>query len=154
MPTLNPTPKPTFRDLDAAECHALLANHNVGRLALSHRDRVDIVPIHYVFDDGWLYCRTAAGNKLEMATHNRWVAFEVDEVEALFSWRSVVVKGGLYLLRGDGSEQERALYDRGVTMLQKLIPETIGPMDPLPERAIIFRVHVDEMTGRSASTSK
>lgn len=147
-----PTPKPIFRDLDTAECHAILAKHNVGRLALSHKDRVDIVPIHYVFDDGWLYCRTAAGNKLEMATHNRWVAFEVDEIEALFSWRSVIAKGGLYMLRGDGSEQERTLYDRGVAMMRKLIPETMTPNDPLPERAIIFRIHVDEVTGRSAST--
>lgn len=146
------TPRPTFRDLDATECEALLARHNVGRLAVSHRDRLDIVPIHYVYHDGWLYGRTAAGNKLEVVEHNRWVAFEVDEVHALFDWESVVIKGGFYLLRKDGSEHERHLYDKGLAMVRRLVPETLTPNDPLPERAIIFRIHVDEMTGRKAST--
>jgi uncharacterized protein len=146
-----PTPSPTFHELDADQCYALLDRHNVGRLALSHRDRVDIVPIHYVHDDGWLYCRTAAGTKLEIATHNRWVAFEVDEVHALFDWQSVVIKGGLYILRADGSDQERERYETGLAVLRRLVPETMTPADPLPDRAILFRIHIDEITGRAAT---
>lgn len=149
-----PTPKPIIREMDPSECRAMLERHNAGRLALSHKDRVDIFPIHYVHEDGWLYGRSAAGAKLEMATHNRWVAFEVDEIEALFSWRSVVVKGGLYMLRQAGSEQERALYDRGVAMLRRIVPETMTPSDPLPERALLFRIHADEISGRAASTAQ
>lgn len=148
------TPQPTFRDLDATECVALLDRHMVGRLALSHRDRVEIVPIHYVHDDGWLYCRTAAGTKLEIASRNRWVAFEVDEIDALFDWRSVVIKGGLYILRAEGSEHEQAIYAKGVTLVRRLVPEALSDKDPLPDRAILFRIHVDEMSGRSASTKK
>lgn len=147
-----PTAKPTFRELTADECHALLGRHNVGRIALAHNNRVDIFPIHFVPDGGWIYCRTAAGQKLEMAVHNRWVAFEVDEVHALFDWESVVVKGGLYLLRRDGSDQEREIYDKGLALIRRLVPETMTPGDPLPDRAIIFRIHVDEISGRSAST--
>ncbi len=148
-----PTPRPIFRELTPAECSALLARHNVGRLAVSHRDRLDIIPIHYVYDDGWLYGRTAAGNKLEVVEHNRWVAFEVDEVRALFDWESVVIKGGFYLLRKDGSEHERHLYDRGLALVRRLVPEAMTPHDPLPERAILFRIHVDEVSGRAASPS-
>lgn len=139
-----------IRELDAAESHALLAAHNVGRLAVSNKDRVDIFPIHYVHDDGWLYGRTAAGNKLEMVTRNRWVAFEVDELKSLFSWRSVVVKGGLYLLRSDGSKLERENYERGVALIRRITPAAFTPEDPLPERAFLFRIHVDEITGRAA----
>lgn len=147
-----PTPTPRFRDLDPAECTALLARHNVGRMAFARKDRVDIEPIHYVFDDQWLYGRTQPGTKLEVLTHNRWVAFEVDEVEALFDWRSVVVKGGFYLLRADGSAHERQIYDNGVALLRRLVPETLTPEDPLPDRAIVFRIHVDEMFGRAATS--
>lgn len=146
------TPRPTFRDLTAKECEALLDRHNVGRLAVAHHDRVDIFPIHYVFEDGWLYGRTAAGSKLEVVTHNRWVAFEVDEIDDLFDWRSVVIKGGVYLLRKDGSDHEREIYERGVNIVRQLVPETMTADDPLPERAIVFRIHVDEITGRAAST--
>ena len=149
-----PTATPTFRELDAAQCTAFVAARHVGRIALAHKDRVEIVPIHYVHDDSWLYCRTAAGTKLELATHNRWVAFEVDEVRALFDWTSVVVKGGVYLLRNDGSKDEAATYEKGVNLMRTLIPESFTARDPVPERAILFRIHVDEMTGRSARPAK
>jgi len=82
--------------------------------------------------------------------HHRWVAFEVDEVEGLFAWRSVVVKGGLYLLRLEGSTQEHERYAAGVDAMRRLVPEAFTPADPTPERAILFRIHVDELTGREA----
>ncbi len=146
------TARPTFRELSPAECEAFLRRQLVGRFALSHKDRVDIVPIHFVYDDGWIYGRTAAGMKLEMVTHNRWVAFEADEVKGLFDWQSVVIKGGLYLLRSEGSDHERALYEKGVTLMRTIIPEAMTPADPLPERAILFRIHADEITGRAAAS--
>jgi len=146
-----PTPTPIFRELTPKECHAVLARHQVGRVAFAHKDRVDIEPIHYVHDDGWLYGRTAPGTKLEVVTRNRWVAFEVDEVEALFEWRSVVVKGGFYFLRKDGSEEETARYEHAVKVLRRLIPETLTPEDPLPDRVVFFRIHIDEITGREAT---
>lgn len=146
-----PTSTPRFRDLEPAECTALLQRHNVGRLAFARKDRVDIEPIHYIHDDGWLYGRTQPGTKLEVLTHNRWVAFEIDEIDALFDWRSVVVKGGFYLLRADGSAVEVEIYNKGLALLRQLVPETLTPLDPLPDRAIIFRIHIDELFGRAAS---
>jgi uncharacterized protein len=145
------TPAPSIRELDAKECHAILARHQVGRLAFAHKDRVDVEPIHFVHDDGWIYGRTAPGTKLEVVSKNRWVAFEVDEVRALFDWASVVAKGGFYFLRKDGSEQEVALYDEAVAILRRLIPETLTPDDPMPERVILFRIHIDELTGRACT---
>lgn len=146
------TPRPVFRDLSTDECIAVLDRHHVGRMAISHRDRIELVPIHYVYDDGWLYGRTAVGTKIEMVSHNRWVAFQVDEVDGTFDWTSVVVKGGLYLLRKDGSAQEQAVYDKGVALVRRIIPEALTPDDPVPERALLFRIHADEITGRSATS--
>lgn len=149
-----PTPRPEFRELSPEECTALLDRHKVGRLAVAHRDRIELVPIHYVYDGGWLYGRTAAGAKIEMASHNRWVAFEVDEVRDTFDWESVVVKGGLYLLRKDGSDHEQAIYTKGVEIVRRIVPETLTPDDPLPDRALLFRIHVDEMSGRAATPGR
>ena len=50
---------PVFRDLDFGEIEAMLKDHSYGRLAFSFRDRVDIEPIHYVYENGWLVCRTS-----------------------------------------------------------------------------------------------
>lgn len=146
------TPRPHFRELTREESLALLARNQVGRLAFAHRDRIDIEPLHYTYADGWLYGRTTPGAKLEAIAHHRWVAFEVDEIEARFDWRSVVVKGAIYLLRADGSDAERAQYAEGVTRVRAVVPEAFTPDDPLPERAILFRIHIDELTGRAATT--
>lgn len=148
-----PTPKPRFRDLDPSECTAILERHHVGRLAFARKDRVDIEPISFIYDDGWLYGRTQPGTKMEALTHNRWVAFEVDEIDALFEWRSVVVKGGFYLLRADGSPQEVEIYHKGIDILRRFMPETLTANDPLPERSIVFRIHIDELFGREATTT-
>jgi nitroimidazol reductase NimA-like FMN-containing flavoprotein (pyridoxamine 5'-phosphate oxidase superfamily) len=148
------TPRPTVRELTPAECEALLRRHAVGRLAATHKDRIELVPIHYVYEDGWVYGRTAVGTKIEMVSHNRWVAFEVDAVRGTFDWESVVVKGGLYLLRKEGSAQEQAVYEKGVALVRQIVPEALTPDDPLPERALLFRIHVDELSGRSATPGR
>src|SRR5688500_2206575 len=67
---------PEFGVLTRDECERVLARNNVGRLAFSFHDRVDIEPIHYVFADGWLYGRTSPGSKLVPMAHNHWIAFE------------------------------------------------------------------------------
>lgn len=86
--------RPTFRELTRAEAEAVLARNHVGRLAFVDEERhVDITPIHYVFAHGMVHGRTAAGTKLSAVAHRPWVAFETDEVEAAFRWRSVVVRG-------------------------------------------------------------
>src|SRR5687768_400853 len=87
-----------FRELTQSEIEAMLRRNNVARLAFSSRDRVDIQPINYVYERGWLYGRTSDGNKLATLKHNQWVAFEVDEVEGAFQWRSVVIHGSFWIL--------------------------------------------------------
>ena len=85
--------KPVIRALKSDEAQALLARNSVGRIAFSHRDRVDIEPIHYVYAAPWIYGRTSQGAKLLTLAHNQWCAFETDEVHGMFDWESVVVKG-------------------------------------------------------------
>jgi nitroimidazol reductase NimA-like FMN-containing flavoprotein (pyridoxamine 5'-phosphate oxidase superfamily) len=144
--------RPVFRDLDRAECDAVLARNHVGRVAFSYKDHVDIEPIHYVFADGWLYGRTKYGTKLRTLAHNRWLAFETEEIEGTFDWRSVVVKGALYLLEGGGTQQET--YDRAVEIFRSFVPHAFDAADPTPDRNVMFRIHIDQVTGRSASASQ
>ena len=83
-----------YGTLERDEIDALLARHNVGRIAYTFRDRVDVEPINYVYRDGWIYLRTGPGSKLTTLARHPWVAFEVDEVDGPFDWRSVVGRGG------------------------------------------------------------
>lgn len=147
-------PRPVFRDLDAAESGALLARGRIGRLAYLTPERVDIEPMHYVYDGGWIYGRTSGGTKLRMLLHNPWVAFEVDEVEDLFDWRSVVAKGTVYFADDDETAHGRQLQSHVVEVLRRLVPATMADRDPVPHRTVLFRIHVDELHGRSSSTRR
>ena len=142
---------PTFRDLAPDEIHHLLAAERVGRLAYSFRDRVDIEPFHYAVDEGWLYGRTAPGEKLTTIEHHRWVAVEVDEVEGVFEWRSVIVKGVFYILNPGGTEHEKARYQRAVAALRRIIPGTLTDHDPVPFRTVVFGIAIEDVTGRQAT---
>ena len=149
---MSPRDSPTFRALDRAECDAILQRNHVGRIAFSFHDRVDIQPIHYVRDDDWLYVRTDPGEKIASLAHNRWVAFEVDEIDGLFDWRSVVVRGSVYRLDPEGPTEQRRAHAHGVRLLRSLIPQTLRAEDPVPFRDIVLRIHVDEVSGRAATS--
>jgi len=143
-----PAPAPEFRELTAEECQALLARQNVGRIAFTRHDRVDIEPINYASDGEWIFGRTSAGTKLTTLLHHPWCAFEADDVRGLFDWDSVVVKGTFYLL--DPEEGSPDTYRRAQKLLQKLVPGTFSAHDPTPHRDILFGIFVHDISGRSA----
>ncbi|WP_420128978.1 pyridoxamine 5'-phosphate oxidase family protein [Longimicrobium sp.] len=145
-------PQPRIRRLDTEECKEILARNHVGRIAYAWKNHVDIQPLHYVFDGQWLYGRTSPGTKLDVTGDQWWpVAFEVDEVQGIFEWRSVVVHGGFYAIDEDGPEWEETAFNRGVDLLRALIPETFTPGDPVPFRTVLFRIAVQEISGREAT---
>lgn len=143
---------PIFRELSRAECDALLERNHVGRVAFSFHDRVDLEPVHFVYADGWLHGRTAPGAKIAVLRHHPWVAFEVDEVEGLFDWRSVVVHGVVEIPDADGSPADREAYDRTLAHIRTVLPTALEASDPAPDRVLPFRIHVDTVSGRAAST--
>lgn len=145
---------PTFRDLSRAECLALLERNHVGRAAYCFRDHVDIQPISYVYSDGWLYGRTEPGEKLVTLKHSHWIAFEVDEVQGPFDWQSVVVRGAMYLPDADGSPLDRQAFAQAIDAIRTIVPRAFEDDDPTPWRHLLFRIHVDEISGRAASSQE
>jgi nitroimidazol reductase NimA-like FMN-containing flavoprotein (pyridoxamine 5'-phosphate oxidase superfamily) len=148
------TSQPEFFEPSRDDAVALLERHHFGRLAFSFHDRVDIEPISYVFSDGWLYGRTSRGTKLTTVRHHPWVAFEVDEIEGQFDWRSVVVHGTLYFLddeSGDGGTREP--YAHALELLRTFDAAALTSADATPGRVALFRIYADDITARAARTS-
>ncbi|HKG90927.1 MAG TPA: pyridoxamine 5'-phosphate oxidase family protein, partial [Gemmatimonadaceae bacterium] len=123
----------------------------IGRLAFTIDGHVDVQPLHYVYEDGWIYGRTSFGSKITPIRHSHWVAFEVDEADGVFDWRSVVVHGGLYFLDPDGAPEEREEWVLALALLRHVVPGTGTDRDPVPGRTIVFRVHAADITGRASS---
>jgi nitroimidazol reductase NimA-like FMN-containing flavoprotein (pyridoxamine 5'-phosphate oxidase superfamily) len=142
-----------FRELTDDEIRSLLTRNNVGRLAFSFHDRVDIRPIHYVYRDHWLYGRTSPSEKLETLRHNQWVAFEVDEVRGPFDWESVVAHGSFYHVGKEGSPQSLELKSEALQLIRTIAPDAFRETDPVPFRTELFAIAIDSLTGRAASTA-
>lgn len=140
-------------ELEREEIDRVLSRNSVGRVGFSWRDRVSIQPLGYVYRDGWIWGRTSPGQKLVTIKHNYWVAFEVDEVDGPYEWRSVLVHGGFYQLTPEGQPHETEIYHRGLELLRDAEPETLRPDDPAPFRSVLFRIAAQELTGRRSTVS-
>jgi nitroimidazol reductase NimA-like FMN-containing flavoprotein (pyridoxamine 5'-phosphate oxidase superfamily) len=136
---------PTIRAMRGTESEALLTRNHVGRIAFSLHDRVDVEPLHYVYDAPWIFGRTSAGAKLLTLSHNQWCAFETDDVRGMFDWQSVVVKGPFSPRDSQFAGWD---YDRALAALRRLLPATLTADDPTPHRDVVFGVHASEITGR------
>lgn len=148
-----PPEGPVFSDLSRDECEALLSRLLIGRLAFVFQDRVDVEPIHYVFDKGRIFFRTAPGSKLTTLLHHPWVALEIDEVRGMFDWRSVVVHGTVYVLSETGTDAEKAAFRDALRALRRVLPETLRAGDPFAFRDIVVELSVDSITGRAAGSA-
>lgn len=149
------TGRPEVRELEKDEAERILARNHVGRIGFARENRIEIQPVHYVFDSGWIWGRTSAGRKYEAlggTTAYQWwpVVFEVDEIEDLFHWRSVQVHGGFYIIPEEGSAEDAQVRARAIDILRTLIPETLRAGDPFPFRTVLFRIAVQELSGREA----
>jgi uncharacterized protein len=80
--------------LERHECLRLLGTATLGRIGVSSGALPTVLPVNFRFDGRRILFRTGAGTKLDAATQNAVVAFEVDEIDPLAhtGW-SVVVRG-------------------------------------------------------------
>lgn len=145
----NTAVSPQFGHLERSEMEAILARNHVGRISYAKDRGIAVLLTDYVYSDGWIYGRMPRSRKREMVGWSRWwpVAFQVDEVEDIFQWRSVVVHGGFYTLPPDGAPWEQEARERAIELLRKLVPDTFRRNDPLPFRDGVFRIAAQEITG-------
>ncbi|RJK98322.1 pyridoxamine 5'-phosphate oxidase family protein [Vallicoccus soli] len=119
--------------MERAECLALLADQQVGRVVHGGGPLPAVVPVTYALDGEDVLLRTLASSQLAAAV-GRVVAFEVDEVEpALRAGWSVVLQGRLE--RVTGPEQA----ERAERLVEAWAP---GPRD------LLLRVRPTLVSGR------
>lgn len=135
------------REMSGEECEDLLAKSRFGRVGLSSGDQPYVVPMSYVYADGVILLHSGLrGKKLDIASDNPRVCFEVDSVEK-GRWKSVIVFGKARLSQDIDAKQR--LFDifmkseMGGHGGKSFRREDIEKM-PL----VIWEIEIDEMTGR------
>lgn len=144
-----------LRYLSSEEVEQLLESEVVGRLACHARGRTYVVPITYAYEADSIICRSAEGQKLQMMRENPEVCFEVDRIDDLANWRSVVAWGRYEELSGPVADHALA------RLMGRLLPLTVtAEVSQTPKaltgqhraqsglRAVMFRIRLTEKTGR------
>lgn len=124
-----------LRELDAAECMALIGESGVGRLAFVGDDGPVIHPVNYIVDRATIVVRTSPYTLLAQHAAQA-MAFEVDELEpALRLGWSVLVVGDASPV--DDPDEAHALDESG-----RLLPWAGG------QRRMFVRLTPAKITGR------
>lgn len=133
----------------------VLYSQVIGRIGCCKNNKVYIVPITYAYDGEYIYCHTVEGMKIDYMRSNPEVCFEVESIDNMAHWQSVILWGKYEELSGQLLEQAVQLL---VTRLHPLMTsETMRPRHGLDnlskgvapvKKSIAFRIKVEEATGK------
>ena len=144
-----------FGELNDSEIKWMLSRYFIGRIGCHANGKTYVVPISYAFDGAYIYCHTQEGMKLNMMRENPEVCFEVDAMENRVIWKSIIVWGRFEEI-ADPVERSNALR----VLLNRVFPFIISkkmklgadwpfPPDDLNNiKGVVFRIRIEEMTGR------
>lgn len=142
--------------LTNAEIEKVLTSNVIGRIGCCDNQKMFVVPVTYAYDGRFIYGHTVEGLKITILRKNPSCCFEVDEMNSISDWRSVIAWGTFEALTGEEAQSaENFLVER----LQSLAPsETSHPHRMGPgsssrtltqgKNPIIYRIRLDEKTGR------
>jgi hypothetical protein len=135
-------------ELNAREVEALLRRNVIGRIGVHAFGRTYVVPVTYVYDGNAVFGHSREGMKMHMMRENPHVCFEVDHMDGMSNWESVIAWGTFEELHGERAGVALEL------LREQLEPKIGGPpgrsAHPTPDQpaALLYRITLDEKTGR------
>ena len=147
-----------IHELSQAESERILTRSDLGRLGCARENQPYIVPIHFSFDAGrrCLYAFSAVGQKIDWMRDNPKVCVEIDDVSDKDHWTTVLIFGRYQEIDDSPTDQaaRRVVQELFSTRAEWWFPAAgkVGPREPHP--TVIYRIHIDRMTGRRASRDR
>jgi hypothetical protein len=149
-------------ELSPQEIEELLRSEMTGRIGCHAEGRTYVVPITYAYERGDVYCHTPEGLKLRMMRKNPVVCFEVDRVQDMGNWKSVIATGRFEELTGRAAIAAMDVLIRRFVAVER--PDRPHPSYVFREseaepsltdgrEIVIFRIRIAEKTGRFERTS-
>lgn len=83
----------------------VLNNQFVGRIGCCSQNKMYVVPVTYVYHKDTIYVHSKEGLKVKMMRENPEVCFEVDAVDNMTNWRSVILWGKYEELKSEEDQQ-------------------------------------------------
>ena len=146
-------------NLNNNQIEHLLYSLIIGRLGCHAYKKTYVVPITYAYDGTYIYGHTKEGLKIEMMRKNPEVCFEVDAIENMSNWRSVIAWGKFEELKTPEKREEGMQKLMDVVMPLMTGETTISsPMLDGHQKyieamqGVVYRVKLTEKTGRFEKT--
>lgn len=141
--------------LTKEEIEKVLKKQILGRIGCHADGTTYIVPISYAYDGTYVYAHTYDGLKMQLMRKNPKVCFEVDTMENMANWQSVICKGEFEEVT-DPVERNAAIEHLMLRRLPYITSELVKltPYWPFQTNdtdsvdGIIFRVRLLEKSGR------
>lgn len=140
-------------ELNKKEITQLLEEQGIGRIGCHVKGETYIVPVNYVYKDGFIYAHSGAGKKIEMMRENPNICFQVDQIADTFQWRSVILWGTYEELSGEQRQQVmQALIHRIMPLTTKPTQEPSHAISAeFQDNLIVYRIKVNYGSGRFES---
>jgi nitroimidazol reductase NimA-like FMN-containing flavoprotein (pyridoxamine 5'-phosphate oxidase superfamily) len=141
--------------LDHNQMEALLKSQAWGRIGCNADGITYVIPVNYVYDGVNIYAHSDEGMKINMMRKNPEVCFEVDIIENMVNWQSVIAWGRFEEIT-DIAEQEQTMQ-KLINNIVPLIGETAHPSHGITDREsdigtfinlIVYKIHLRWKTGR------
>lgn len=141
--------------LNEQQIDSLLRSELVGRLGCHAQGTTYVVPVFYYYDGSSIYGYTKEGLKTEITRENPSVCFQVDRIENLANWQSVIIQGEFQILKGSEGERAQQLltnrmlpYKTGDSSLPKFGMEKLPSLTKPFTQFVTYRIRVEERYGR------
>src|SRR5208283_5223903 len=144
-----------MKEMTEEECIASLTGPTLGRLACSLADQPYVVPLYFVYENGFFYALSTLGQKVDWVRANPKVCVQIDHIESDKQWVSVVATGTFEELREpqytDEREHARKLLHTRPLWWQVPFAERQLKSEAELIPPIIFRIRVQAMSGLRAA---
>jgi nitroimidazol reductase NimA-like FMN-containing flavoprotein (pyridoxamine 5'-phosphate oxidase superfamily) len=109
-------------NLSEEEIENLLKRQVIGRIACHTEGNIYIVPTNYIYDGTSIISHATQGKKIEMMRINPEVCFEVEDIQSVFRWQTVIAWGRFEEIT-DPKERGRAMQG----LIHKIMPLVRDP---------------------------
>lgn len=141
--------------LNDQQIDSFLRSQLVGRIGCYAFGKAYVVPTTYYYDGAFIYGHAYEDQKIKMLRENPVTCFEVDRIEDMANWQSVIINGKYEELEGEGATAALGLltnrlmpFKSGESSLPKYGMEKLSTRIKPAAQLVAYRITIEEKSGR------
>jgi uncharacterized protein len=144
-------------ELTREQIEDLLKSQFVGRIGSHVEGETYIIPVTYAYENNDVYIHSSEGKKISMMRANHAVCFEIEHLESMGQWQTVVAQGTFEELHGEEalhgiklitSKLSPVIISETIPSGHEILKQSGAFLDLSKIKAVVFRIRLHKKTGR------